>query len=250
MSLEIQEEKVSIIIVTYNALEHVSKCLESVLANTHQIHEIIIVDNASNKPTRDYVISMKENSNVKVILNDENRLWSPANNQGIKLSEKDSKYCLLLNSDIEVLRPDWLERLQMPIKKYSKVGITGTQYNFSPIKPTYGAIDGCCFFIKKALITEIGLLDERYPWNGAGYAFTLKAWKNGWYYYHVDEPKILIHYGKRSRISNQIYFQNQKVDKFEINKEIGLKPVTDYFAYVQYYFKFFRINQKLMSYYS
>lgn len=239
-----QEEKISIVVVTYNALDYVSRCLESVLTNTDSTHEIIVVDNASDKPTRDYVISMKQHPNVRVILNNQNRLWSPANNQGITASAHDAKFCLLLNSDVEVLRSNWLEKLQEPMMKYPKVGITGTQYNFSPIKPTYGAIDGCCFLIRKQLLNEIGLLDEKYPWNGAGYVFTQKAWANGWYYYHVNDQTLLIHHGKRSRVGNQIYLQNQKVDKLEVCREMGLNPSYDFFAYALHFFKLFSINRK------
>lgn len=242
------EEKVSIIIVTYNTLNYVTKCVESVLANTDPKHEIIIVDNASEKPTRDYVSSIQEHPNIKLILNNENRLWSPANNQGLKASADDSQFCLLLNSDVEVFKPNWLEALQKPMFQYKNVGITGTQFNFVPVKPTYGAIDGCCFMIRKSLLDEIGLLDERFPWNGAGAIFTYNAWAHDWYYYHVDDPGLLIHYGKRSRISNQLQLQNQKIEKFQVMQEAGLKPEYDLFAYIQNFLNKFKVNNKMRHY--
>jgi GT2 family glycosyltransferase len=112
------EKKVSIIIVTYNALDYVKKCLESVLANTDPMHEIIVVDNHSAAPTRQYVQSLRNYPNVKLILNKENRLWSPANNQGLKASASDAKFCLLLNSDVEVFSPSWLRELQHPMHQF------------------------------------------------------------------------------------------------------------------------------------
>ncbi len=244
------EDKVSIVIVTYNALDYVSTCVESILANTHPAHEIIIVDNASDNPTRDYVTSLRKHSNIKLILNTENKLWCPANNQGIKEADPDSHFYLLLNSDIEVFKPNWIERLQLPFHTYPNVGITGTQYNFSHIKPTYGAIDGCCFMFRKELIDSIGYLDEHYPWNGAPYVFTVSAWSNGWTYYHVNEPDLLIHYGKRSRIFNKARSTNVKINKFEITREGGLKPGNDYIAYGLNRFGLFNINRKLRSCYS
>lgn len=218
------EGKTSIIIVTFNTLDYVRRCLESVLEHTLGRHEIIIVDNASEQPTRDFVIHQGRHPNVKVILNKENRLWSPANNQGILNASFDSEYLLLLNSDIEVFKDNWINSLQEPMRKWSNVGITGIQFNFDPVWPTLGAIDGCCFMIRRQLIKEIGLLDEQYPWNGAGAVFTYQAWKKGWYYYHVDDPSLLIHYGKRSRYSNNLQLKNQKVPRFSVMREIGLKP--------------------------
>jgi GT2 family glycosyltransferase len=242
------EDKVSIIIVTYNALDYVKKCLESVLANTDPMHEIIVVDNHSEAPTRNYVSSLNKYPNVKLILNEENRLWSPANNQGLKASAPDAKFCLLLNSDVEVFSPNWLWELQQPMHQYKNVGISGTQFNFLPIRPTYGAIDGCCFFIRKELLDEIGYLDENYPWNGAGAIFTYHAWVKGWYFYHVNNPDLLIHYGKRSRINNQIQLKNQKVNVFQIMKDLGLRPSYDPWAYLQYKLNMFDINRKLRHY--
>lgn len=243
------EEKVSIIIVTYNALDYVSKCVESVLANTDPKHEIIIVDNHSEKPTIDYLKSLQTYPNIKLILNSENRLWSPGNNQGLRASAENAKFCLLLNSDVEVFKPNWLQELQAPMHKYSNVAITGTQFNFLPIRPTYGAIDGCCFLIKKTLMNDIGYLNENYPWNGAGAIFTYNAWVKGWYFYHVDQPDLLIHYGKRSRINNQIQLKNQKVDVKHIMKELGLKPSYDLLAYAKFKLNSFNINKKLAKYF-
>lgn len=244
------EDKVSIVIVTHNALDYVSKCVESILANTNSMHEIIIVDNASDKPTRDYITSLREHSNIKLILNDENKLWCPANNQGLREADPDSKFYLLLNSDIEVFKSNWIERLQLPLHKYPQIGITGIQYNFSHVKPTYGAIDGCCFMFRKELIEKIGYLDENYPWNGAPYIFTVNARLNGWCYYHVNEPELLIHYGKRSRIFNKERSRNIKLNKFEIIRKAGLKPGNDYIASGLNCLRLFNINRKLRKYYS
>jgi GT2 family glycosyltransferase len=183
-------------------------------------------------------------------LNEENRLWSPANNQGLKNCAEDSKYCLLLNSDVQILDPAWLSELQKPMNKFQRVAITGTQYNFNHVKPTYGGIDGCCFMFRKELLDEIGLLDENYPLNGAGYVYTVNAWAKGWYYYFVDNDKLLIHFGKRSRIDKQTQLRNVRVNRFQVIKDAGLKPGNNYFAYFLNRLNLFNINKKLRRYYS
>ncbi|GAB4369240.1 MAG: hypothetical protein Kow0042_10860 [Calditrichia bacterium] len=245
---DFKEEKTSIIIVTYNALDYVRKCVQSLLANTDPIHEIIIVDNASGAETREYLLSLKKYPQIKLILNEKNLLWCPGNNVGLRESAPDSKYCLLLNSDVEIFRPDWLAKLQAPMNKYANVGITGTQYNFSHIGPTYGGIDGCCFMFRKRLLDIVGYLDERFPWNGAGYVFTVNAWAKGWYYYFVHCPDLMVHYGKRSRISNRTQKQNIRVNKIEVIREAGLKPTVNYWAYFLNRLHLFNINRRMSRY--
>lgn len=239
------EKKTSIIIVTYNALEFIKKLIESLRKYTHPMHEIIIIDNNSQQETKDYLHSLNKYENFKIVFNKENRLWSPANNQGLQIASQDSEYCLLLNSDTEIFHKDWLLELQKPMNRFKNVGITGYQYNFSYISPTYGGIDGCCFLVRKKLFNELGYLDENYPWNGAGYIFTAKAWAQGWYYYFVNNPKMFIHYGKRSRFSSKSQLINQKVNKMEILKNLGLHPRKNYLALLRYHLKWFNINKYL-----
>ena len=243
--MQIKEKKTSIVIVTYNALDYIKKCLDSVFKFTNPLHEIIIVDNCSDTSTREYLKKITEkHSQINLILNKENRLWSPGNNDGIKAAASDSEYILLLNSDTEVLREDWILQLQKPFADH-KVAVTGIQHNFLPIAPMYGAIDGCCFMVPKVLFSEFGLLDEDYPWNGAGFIFSAKLWAAGYKYYHVDKPRVLIHYGKRSRIANNTQLMNQKIDPKEVMKNQGLKPKTDYLSYFLHRLGMFRVNKQM-----
>ena len=236
--------------MTYNALEYVKRCLTSVSTCSADYHEVIVVDNASSEPTRNYLKSVEKSGSIRLILNEENRLWSPANNQGLRLISKDSRYCLLLNSDIEVFKPDWMSKLQAPMFQYSSVGITGTQFNFLPMKPMYGAIDGCCFMFRRELIEQIGYLDENYPWNGAGFIYCVKAWAKGWYFYHVDHPTLVVHYGKKSRMDSFTQLKNENVDCFQIMRESGLKPKYDLISLFKNYIHKFDVNQQLSQFIS
>ena len=128
------EGKVTIVIVTFNAYEYVKKCLESVLLYTNKKHQIVVVDNNSDSLTRNYLIELKKLKKIDLILNKSNKLWSPANNQGLNICDEDSQFCLLLNSDVEIFKNNWISALQKPMR-YKSIGITGSQYNFVPIKP-------------------------------------------------------------------------------------------------------------------
>jgi len=239
------ERKTSIIIVIFNAYEYVKKCLESVLDLTDKKHEIIIIDNMSDALTRDYIKSFRENNRIQIILNNNNRLWLPAVNQGLEASSNDSEYCLLLNSDIEVFDKAWIQRLQKPMLENVSIGITGTHYNFLPIKPSYGAIDGCCFMFRRKLINRLGHFDDNYPWNGAPYIYTQRAWKAELYYYHIKDHSLLVHHGKKSRLENKIQINNSKIDYYKVIREAGLIPSFDLFAKVSNKLNLFNINSQI-----
>ena len=88
--------KLSIIIVSYNTKEVLQNCLHSIYSSsTKSSFETIVVDNHS---TDGSVEMMKtEFPQVKLILNQENRLFAKANNQGAAIAQ--GEYLLLLNSD-------------------------------------------------------------------------------------------------------------------------------------------------------
>lgn len=215
---------VSIAIVTYNATTYVRKCLESLRRHTRLPHEVLVVDNASAADTRAYLQSA---GGIKLTLNDENRLWCPALNQALSGASASSRYFMLLNPDVEVIHGGWLERLIAILESDSRIAITGTQHNYRPLGPTFGAVDGHCFLFRRELYEdpEIGPLDERYPWNGSPYVFTAKAWAKGYRYrLHPPAPKLLVHYGARSRAEAGKPVPNRKLDPPGILREAGLNP--------------------------
>ena len=91
---------VSIIIVTYNSVDYLVKCLDSIYASTTKSsYEIIVIDNASRDNTYDIVSPMYPNA--LFIKNEKNNGFAYANNQGIAITR--GKYLLLLNPDTLVI---------------------------------------------------------------------------------------------------------------------------------------------------
>ena len=91
-------KKLSVIIVSYNVKDFLSKCIASVQQDFSEA-EIIVVDNNSSDGS---VEMLKQNfSSIKVIANNENKGFSGANNQGIAIAQ--GEYIFLLNPDTEVM---------------------------------------------------------------------------------------------------------------------------------------------------
>ena len=98
--------KVSVIIPVFNRPESVRRAIESVLSQTFQDFEVIVVDDASTDATPDVVASFTD-PRISLIRHERNRGGSAARNTGIRASS--APYVGFLDSDDEWL-PDKLER--------------------------------------------------------------------------------------------------------------------------------------------
>jgi glycosyltransferase involved in cell wall biosynthesis len=98
--------KVSVIIPVFNRPEAVRRAIESVLAQTCQDFEIIVVDDASTDATPAVVAAFAD-SRISLIRHERNRGGSAARNTGIRASS--APYVGFLDSDDEWL-PHKLER--------------------------------------------------------------------------------------------------------------------------------------------
>jgi hypothetical protein len=92
--------ELSIIIVNWNVKDLLRKCLLSIFEHKPGFpFEVIVVDNASTDGSV-HMVRSEFPHKVQLIVNDENRGFSVANNNGIKHSQ--GKYILILNPDTEV----------------------------------------------------------------------------------------------------------------------------------------------------
>jgi len=102
-----QLPKVSVLILNYNGLRWLPKCLSSVAATDYPNLDVYLVDNGSTDGSVIYVRSSFPS--VKLILNHENLGFAEGYNRAI--SNISSEYVVLLNNDTEVLNPKWIRYL-------------------------------------------------------------------------------------------------------------------------------------------
>jgi len=109
----------SIIIVSYNTKELLIKCLSSIYDQTRVVEfEIIMVDNNSKDGSAKEV--QARFPNVRVIVNEINKGFAAANNQGLKIMR--GKYALLLNPDTIII-DNAFEKMMNFMEKHDEVGI-------------------------------------------------------------------------------------------------------------------------------
>jgi GT2 family glycosyltransferase/ubiquinone/menaquinone biosynthesis C-methylase UbiE len=218
----IENKKTSIIILTYNNLNYNRICLDSIRKYTSaQTYEIIVVDNNSTDGTREW---LKEQTDIKLILNDENVGFPKGCNLGIEASEKDNDL-LFLNNDTKVT-PRWLDNLKICLYSDDKIGatssVTNSCSNYQVINVPYNDVEhiiefadsnnistpekweqktrlvAFCMLIKRDVINKIGIFDERFtPGNFEDDDLCMRITEAG-YKLMVCNDSFIHHFGSTS----------------------------------------------------
>lgn len=91
---------VSIIVPVYNTEKYLSKCLDSILNQSHNNIEIILINDGSTDSSLNIIREYSEKYENIVVINQVNKGQGEARNQGIKISSAD--YITFVDSD------DWI----------------------------------------------------------------------------------------------------------------------------------------------
>jgi glycosyltransferase involved in cell wall biosynthesis len=103
---------VSIIVLSYFNPEITEVCLRTLQITDGISYEVVVVDNGSDQATLDFLRKAKDAGQIDILVEEPvNHMFSEGNNIGVRHSDPESKYILLLNSDVAFLRPDWLTKL-------------------------------------------------------------------------------------------------------------------------------------------
>lgn len=220
---------VSFIILSYNEKNFTQMCLDSIRRTVPtSARDIIVVDNASTDGSVEY---LKEQSDIKLILNSENQGFPKGCNQGIEASDPNTDIFLLNNDTI--MLPNSLFWLRMGLYSDENYGATGSVTNYASnmqvvkearemdiltnegFDSLYGLgvsvnnlmnnpyeekiyLVGFAELIKRNVIDEIGLLDERFsPGNYEDVDYGLRI-INGGYKNVVCHNSFIIHFGSVS----------------------------------------------------
>ena len=188
---------VDIVVCVHNALEHVERCLRSVLTRTTVPYRLIVVNDGSDAPTTDRLREIHERHDLVTLIETDGPLgYTCAANRGLRASTAAN--VVLLNSDTIVPRL-WLEEMLECMASSSTIGIVGPLSNAASwqsvpertgpdgrwavnhLPPGYSVdeyaellrlsskrlfpkvdfVNGFCFMIKRSVIEQIGFLDEQ-----------------------------------------------------------------------------------------
>jgi len=226
--------KVSIIIPSRNKADLLRKCLRSIdKKSTYRNFEVILIDNNSNE--KDFFALVKQYSRqnsftFKCIQDKEEFNFSRLINLGRK--NASGEFLILLNNDIEVISPDWIEAMMEHVQR-NEVGVAGAKllydndtiqhagviiglggaaghvlvgedregpgyFNYVNMLNTYSAVTGACFMVRTTVFDQVGGFDETFGTEYNDVDFCLKVMDAGFRNLYVPHCE-LYHYESMSR---------------------------------------------------
>lgn len=141
----------SVIVPLYNKGTMVGRSISSVLAQTYQDFELIIVDDGSTDNSRQIAESYLGDIRVKLIAQ-KNKGVSAARNRGLKEAKGD--YIAFLDADDEWL-PYYLETVLFEALKFPKAGLISVPALHRDIKTGFGVFFTVMGFANKSLIVDV-----------------------------------------------------------------------------------------------
>ncbi len=235
-SLSAPAVDLSIVIINWNTRQLLRECLASVLANAGGLAlELFVVDNASTDGSAQMV--RENFPSVKLIENDRNRGFAAANNQALRVArgrlalllnsdtvvledvlEKSVKYldehadvavmgCRVLNPD-RTLQPTCFEfpsllnlfLLTSGLSRLPWPRFLG-KYEMNDWKRDterdVDVVTGCYMLVRRAVLPEVGLMDESFFFFGEETDWCESFRKRGWRVRFAPVGEI-IHYGGAS----------------------------------------------------
>lgn len=250
---------ISIVILNWNSKEKLIDCLASIKKHTKQKHEIIIVDNGSTDGSIEFL--KDEYPEAKLICNSVNMGVGPARNQGMKIAT--GEYVLILDVDT-ILKNSAIDILKKYMDENRKVGIVGAKLlnpdlsiqmscrNFPTLYTklssritklsqkrlnqeqlkhwahdsveSVGYLLGACQLIRREVICEIGVYDDKIFYGPEDIDYCLRAWLAG-FEVKYNPNAIIIH-------------DHQRITKNTLNKMtlIHLQALLYYFKKYHSYF--------------
>jgi glycosyltransferase involved in cell wall biosynthesis len=120
------KKKISVVVLTYNRIESLKLCVQSIKVNSKLVGEIIVVDNGSDDGTKDWLVN--NIGLVEPILRTDNSLGVTSRNFGF--SEAEYPFVAQVDDDV-LVHPNWDENMmsyfEYDLKKPFKIGAVGVQ---------------------------------------------------------------------------------------------------------------------------
>ncbi len=228
------------IIANYNRADLLAECLESIVGQTLQPLEILVVDNASSDRSCEVAMAFSERG-VRLIRQTRNLGFAGGNNVGIRQARGD--WIALINNDA-VAEPDWLENLAAVVSHKEKVGMCASRIlllgddlidkaghlmyadgqnrgrgtgerDRGQYDKTEEAFfpDGCAALYRRELLRDVGGFDEDFFAYADDADLGVRARLRGWKCLYA--PRAVVHHHQSATSGN---YSEQKVYWVERNR--------------------------------
>lgn len=214
------QPRVIAVILNTNRREDTVACLASLHQNSYANHQVIVLDNHS---TDGSVAAIRATfPTVQILELADNRGYAGNNNVGIAAAlAQGADWIFVLNEDT-ILSPDCLAHLIAVGESAPQIGIVGPlvyHYDEPTVIQSGGGllgrswnsvhiakdeadqgqlsaphrvdwISGCAILVRRAVIEEVGAIDERFFYFWEETEWCVRAGKAGWQIFHVPQAKV------------------------------------------------------------
>lgn len=208
------------IILNTNRREDTLECLRSLMHSSYSNHRAVVLDNHSTDGSVGAIRAAFPE--VEIVKLEQNYGYAGNNNVGIQYAlEQGADWVFVLNEDT-ILAEDCLSRLVETGESNAQIGIVGPMvYHHSApntiqtaggrLGPRWEAwhlaededdrgqyrdphlvewISGCGILVRRAVIEQVGMIDERYFYYWEETEWCLRAGRSGWQVVHVPQAKL------------------------------------------------------------
>jgi len=235
--MERKLSKVSVIIPCFNQGQYIDDAVNSILKQTYQDFEIIIVNDGSTEDLTINKLKIYDQPKTRVI-HTPNLGLSAARNNGIKIGR--GEYILVLDAD-DSFEPTFLDKAVSHLDKHPEIGVvTCGIHSFGEEEwtsfPTGG--DVTAFFFKsnscgnalfrKKCWEDAGGYDEHMKEGYEDWNFWLAVTKKGWKVYSI--PELLFNYRtSKTSMVKESYKKNAELIRQLVSnhKEIFQEHIED-----------------------
>lgn len=212
--------RVVTVILNTNRRDDTLDCLTSLRLNHYPNHHIIVLDNASHDGSVEAIRA--EYPEIEIISLADNLGYAGNNNVGIRAAmAQDADWIFILNEDT-ILSPNCLELMVALGETNPRIGIVGPLvYHFDEPNVIQSAggqinnnwqschlgqnvvdqgqfatpqlvdwISGCAIMVRRAVIEQVGMLDERFYYYWEETEWCIRARRSNWLAINVPQAKL------------------------------------------------------------
>lgn len=229
----IMNPKVSIVLPCYNGASMLPQAIESVLSQTFQDWELIIVNDCSTDNTLEIAMRYEENDErIRVFSNSVNKKLPASLNEGF--SHARGEY-FTWTSDDNILLPNMLEMLCSFLDKHEDIGLVVSDYDIIDVNGNYvrtikipndinicmplNNYVGASFMYRRSIAQITGRYDERL-YLVEDYDYWIRLWKE-------SEVGIDHHVLYKYRIHNNSLTSKRKKEIAENLLKLRLRYICD-----------------------
>ncbi len=208
------------VILNTNRRDDTLACLESIKAQSYRNHKVLVLDNASSDSSVEAICA--HFPDVEILELKHNHGYAGNNNVGIRAAlERGADWVFVLNEDT-ILDQDCIAQLIASSEQDHSAGIVGPMvYHYDEptvIQSAGGKLDrywearhigqnesdqqqfpntryvdwvsGCAILVRRAVIEQVGMLDERFFYYWEETEWCIRTKRAGWHIVHVPQAKL------------------------------------------------------------